>query len=205
MRVGAEIAKATGRRVVPLIADVTKSMEIERAVARIHAELGGLHLLVNNLGDAIQKPLVPLPDGAADAAPLADDELRTILDLNLTATVLCSRAAGPAMLARRTGKVINIGSFASARGGRELTVYAAAKTALVGFNPRARARVGALRGPSERHRARLLSRRRTASAWSRTPRPAGDPGAPRAGRSRPASWTAVRARAIPEAWQPGSW
>jgi NAD(P)-dependent dehydrogenase (short-subunit alcohol dehydrogenase family) len=37
------------------------------------------------------------------------------------------------MLARRSGKIINIGSFASTRGGVELTIYAAAKTALVGF------------------------------------------------------------------------
>jgi NAD(P)-dependent dehydrogenase (short-subunit alcohol dehydrogenase family) len=133
MRVAAEIARDTGRRVVPLVADVTKPAEVERAVARVHSELGGLHVLVNNLGDAIRKPLVPLPGGDANATPLADSELRTIVDLNLTATVLCSRAAGPGMLARRAGKVINIGSFASARGGLELTIYAAAKTGLVGF------------------------------------------------------------------------
>jgi NAD(P)-dependent dehydrogenase (short-subunit alcohol dehydrogenase family) len=37
------------------------------------------------------------------------------------------------MLARRSGKVVNIGSFASARGGSVLTIYSAAKSALVGF------------------------------------------------------------------------
>jgi len=76
----------------------------------------------------------PLSDQAAKApGPLTDEEYRLILDLNLTEAVLCSRAAGPHMLARRSGKVINIGSFASARGGADLTIYAAAKTALVGF------------------------------------------------------------------------
>ncbi|MBI3030469.1 MAG: SDR family oxidoreductase [Candidatus Rokubacteria bacterium] len=119
----ADIGKATGRRVVPLMADVTKTDAVEGAIARILREFGALHILVNNLGDAIRKPLVSLSDG----------ELRTILDLNLTATVLCSRAAGPHMLARRSGKVINIASFASAKGTPNLTIYAAAKAALVGF------------------------------------------------------------------------
>lgn len=119
----ADIGKATGRRVVPLVADVTKSDEVERAVARILGEFGSLHILVNNLGDAIRKPLVQL----------TDEELRTVLDLNFTATVLCSRALGPHMLARRSGKVINITSFAAAKGTPNLTIYAAAKAALVGF------------------------------------------------------------------------
>lgn len=128
----ADIHAATGRRAVPLVADVTRSGEVERAVEHILAEFGALHILVNNLGDSIRKPLVPGP--AADApARLSDEELRTVLDVNLTATILCSRAVGPHMLARRSGKIINIGSFASARGGAELTIYSAAKTGLVGF------------------------------------------------------------------------
>ncbi|MBI4610101.1 MAG: SDR family oxidoreductase [Candidatus Rokubacteria bacterium] len=130
----AGIAKATGRRVVPLVADVTKPDEVEGAVGRILSEFGALHILVNNLGDAIRKPLVPIPGSAAGAsAPLSDEELRLIVDLNFTATVLCSRAVGPHMLERRSGKVINIASFASGKGAPNLVIYAAAKAALVGF------------------------------------------------------------------------
>ncbi|MBI2154964.1 MAG: SDR family oxidoreductase [Candidatus Rokubacteria bacterium] len=130
----ADIRKATGRRVIPLAADVTKSDEVERAVKRILGECGALHILVNNLGDAIRKPLVPAPGQGGEAAtPLTDDEIRVIMDLNFTATVLCSRAAAPHMLARGSGKVINVASFAAAKGSPSLTIYAAAKTALVGF------------------------------------------------------------------------
>jgi NAD(P)-dependent dehydrogenase (short-subunit alcohol dehydrogenase family) len=129
----ADLAKATGRRVVPLVADVTKSDEVERAISRIIKDFGALHVLVNNLGDSIRKPLVPLPGHESKAGPLTDEEYRLILDLNLTEAVLCTRAVGPHMLARRSGKIINIGSFASARGGVDLTIYSAAKTALVGF------------------------------------------------------------------------
>ena len=131
----ADIARATGRRVVPLVADVTKSDQVERAIAGIIKDFGALHVLVNNLGDSIRKPLVPLP-GHDTTAPgaLSDEEYRLIMDLNLTEAVLCTRAVGPHMLARGSGKIINIGSFASARGGVNLTIYSAAKTALVGFS-----------------------------------------------------------------------
>lgn len=128
--VAADIAKATGRRVVPLVADVTRPEPVRDAVARILDQFGALDILVNNLGDAIRKPLVPT---GGRGEPVTDDELRFVLDVNLTATLLCTRAVGPHMLGRRSGKVINIGSFASARGGSELTLYTAAKTALVGF------------------------------------------------------------------------
>ncbi len=127
-----DIGKATGRRVVPLVADVTRSDEVARALAGILEYFGDLHILVNNLGDAIRKPLVPAPDGGGTGS-MTDEEVRAVMDVNLTATLLCTRAVGPHMLARGSGKVINIGSFASARGGAGLVVYATAKTALAGF------------------------------------------------------------------------
>jgi len=126
------INSLTDRYAVPLVADVTKSDQVERAVEQILADFGALDVLVNNLGDSIRKPLVPTP-GADAGSPLSDEELRFILDVNLTASLICTRAAGSHMLARRSGKVINLGSFASARGGSTLTIYSAAKTALVGF------------------------------------------------------------------------
>jgi len=129
--VAADIARATGRRVVPVVADVTKSAEVERAVAWILKEFGALHILINNLGDSIHKTLVPLP-GAGGAA-MTDDELEFVMDVNLTCTLLCTRAVGPHMLARGSGKVVNVASFASHRGGASMTIYTAAKTALVGF------------------------------------------------------------------------
>lgn len=132
-RLASDLRAATGRPVMPLVADMTKSHEVDGALRRILGEFGVLDILVNNLGDAIRKPLVPRPAQDDASTSLTDEELRVVLDLNFTATVLCSRAAGPHMLARRSGKVINIASFASGRGSPTLTLYAAAKTALVGF------------------------------------------------------------------------
>ncbi len=84
------------------------------------------------LGDSIRKPLVTLP-GVADSAGVSDDELRFIMDINLTEALLCTRAVGPHMLARRSGKVINIASWTAHQGGREMVLYTTAKTALAGF------------------------------------------------------------------------
>ena len=64
---------------------------------------------------------------------MSDDELRFIIDINLTEALLCTRAIGPHMLERRSGKVINIASWTAHQGGKDLVLYTAAKTALVGF------------------------------------------------------------------------
>ena len=90
-------------------------------------------MLVNALGDSIRKPLVTLPGNAGSAAGVSDDELRFIMDINLTEALLCTRAVGPHMLARRSGKVINIASWTAHQGGRDMVIYTTAKTALAGF------------------------------------------------------------------------
>jgi NAD(P)-dependent dehydrogenase (short-subunit alcohol dehydrogenase family) len=127
----ADIAKASGRRVMPLLADVTRWDDVQRAVDTILREFGRLDVLINNLGDAIRKPLVALPD--QPGAALTDDEVQFVMDVNLTEAILCTRAVGPHMLERRSGKVINISSFTAGKGGGDMVVYTIAKTALVGF------------------------------------------------------------------------
>jgi NAD(P)-dependent dehydrogenase (short-subunit alcohol dehydrogenase family) len=129
----AEIAASSGRRVVPIVADVTKPDEVRRAVDRVLATFGRIDVLVNALGDSIRKPLVTLPDDTESAPSVSDDELRFIMDINLTEALLCTRAVGAHMLARRSGKVINIASWTAHQGGRDMVIYTAAKTALAGF------------------------------------------------------------------------
>jgi NAD(P)-dependent dehydrogenase (short-subunit alcohol dehydrogenase family) len=130
--VAAEIAAASGRRVVPIIADVTKPDAVRRAVDSILATFGRIDVLVNALGDSIRKPLAALP-GKDGSVGVSDDELKFIMDINLTEALLCTRAVGPHMLGRRSGNVINIASFAGHRGGGEMVLYTTAKTALTGF------------------------------------------------------------------------
>jgi NAD(P)-dependent dehydrogenase (short-subunit alcohol dehydrogenase family) len=129
----AEIAKATGRRVVPVPADVTKADGVQGAINAAMKAFGRIDVLVNNLGDAIRKPLVALPGRPDAATALSDDELKFVMDINLTEAILCTRAVGPQMLERGSGKVINISSWTARQGGGEMVVYTIAKTALVGF------------------------------------------------------------------------
>ncbi|MEO8441324.1 MAG: SDR family oxidoreductase [Betaproteobacteria bacterium] len=128
----AEIAAASGRRVVPIIADVTKSDDVRRAVESVLARFGRIDVLVNALGDSIRKPLVALP-GQEGGGDVSDDDLKFIMDINLTEALFCTRAIGPHMLARRSGKVINVAAWTAHQGGKDRVLYTTAKTALAGF------------------------------------------------------------------------
>ena len=128
-----ELASATGRTVVPVIADVTKTDGAQRAVDEALAKLGCIDVLVNALGDSIRTPLVGLPGGDKVGDRISDDELAFIMDINLTEALLCTRAVGRHMLERGSGKVINISSWTGHQGGGGMVLYTAAKTALSGF------------------------------------------------------------------------
>jgi len=127
----ADIAAASGRRVVPIVADVTRPDSVRDAVKSVLHTFGRIDILVNALGDSIRKPLAALP--GRDETGVSDDELRFIMDVNLTEAVLTTRAVGPHMLERRSGKVINIASWVTHHGGGDMVLYTTAKTALAGF------------------------------------------------------------------------
>jgi len=131
--VAAEMAAATGRRIVPVIADMTKAEDVQRAVDHVLTTFGRIDVLVNALGDSIRTPLVSLPGAGGDVTPIADDDLNFIMDINLTEALLCTRAVAPHMLTRGSGKVINVSSWTAHQGGRDMVLYTTAKTALSGF------------------------------------------------------------------------
>jgi NAD(P)-dependent dehydrogenase (short-subunit alcohol dehydrogenase family) len=126
-----EISSASGRRVLPLLADVTRTEGVQKVLDTVLKEFGHLDILVNCLGDAIRHPLVKLPD--KEGISITDEELKRIIDINLTATILCTRAVGPHFLARRSGKIINISSVTAGKGGGDLALYTLAKSAVIGF------------------------------------------------------------------------
>ncbi|MDP6707651.1 MAG: SDR family NAD(P)-dependent oxidoreductase [Alphaproteobacteria bacterium] len=128
-----ELSEATGRRVLPVVADVTKPEGARDAVEQALAAFGRIDVLVNGLGDSIRTPLVGLPGDENDGIPISDDDLAFIIDINLSEALLCTRAVGPHMLARGSGKVINISSWTGHQGGGEMVLYTTAKTALAGF------------------------------------------------------------------------
>jgi NAD(P)-dependent dehydrogenase (short-subunit alcohol dehydrogenase family) len=113
--------KAAGRSAIVLPADVTRPAEVEEAVQATLGAFGRLDVLVNNSGIAIVKPLVET----------THEEWRAILDTNLTAAFSLCRAAGRAMIARQSGKVVNVASVLGAHGLAGYTAYSASKGGLI--------------------------------------------------------------------------
>jgi NAD(P)-dependent dehydrogenase (short-subunit alcohol dehydrogenase family) len=102
-------------------ADVREAGSVADAAAQIRAELGEPWLLVNAAGVfSIQL----LPD-------LDEREWDRILDTNLKGPFLTCREFLPAMIAARSGCVVNIASTAGVRGGRRRAAYCASKGGLV--------------------------------------------------------------------------
>ena len=61
-----EISAGTGRRVVPITADVTVRHDVERMIAETATQLGGVDILVNNAGVCFHRPALEVPDSEWD-------------------------------------------------------------------------------------------------------------------------------------------
>jgi len=119
----AEEAESFGVRAVTMRADVTVEAEARALVARAHAALGGLTVLVNNVGNYHFGPLSEL-----DAATW-----RAMFDSNLHATFYTCQTAVPLMRKAGGGRIVNVGyagaELLKARPG--IVAYAAAKTGVI--------------------------------------------------------------------------
>ena len=84
---------------------------------------GKVDVLVNNAG-VVRDNLL---------AMLEDDDLKTVLDTNVTGTFNMTRAIVPHMISKRRGKIVNLSSVSGEKGGRGQTNYAASKGAINAF------------------------------------------------------------------------
>ena len=94
----AEIAKATGRKIVPITADLTKPGDVENLVKKAHAALGRIDILVNNAGSA--------PGGVIEH--LSEEEWASALQLKFMGYVRCMKHVLPIMQKQRKGRVVNV-------------------------------------------------------------------------------------------------
>ncbi len=102
------------------LANVTDEAQIKELVGKIEAELGGIDILVNNAGIIKRIPMTEM----------AADEFRDVVDVDLVAPFLVSKAVIPEMIRRGGGKIINICSMMSELGRETVSAYAAAKGGL---------------------------------------------------------------------------
>ncbi len=117
--------RETGGRAEVFVADVGDEAEVERLRAAVAEKFGGaLHILINNAGINIRKPLTDFT--------LA--EWRSVLDTNLTSVFLLCRAFIPQMKGHGFGRIINLTSMMSHISLPGRTAYSASKAALLGLN-----------------------------------------------------------------------
>lgn len=98
-------------------ADISKESEVEQMVAAVEKEMGPIDILVNNAGINIRKK----------AMDFNLSEWEQIIKINLTGTFITSRAVAKGMIARRSGRIVNISSIASAIGLVDRAPYCASK------------------------------------------------------------------------------
>lgn len=98
----AELAAETGA--LPVVLDVTDTQAVAAAVAHVEAELGPIALLVNNAGIA--------GDGGASWEHEPTNWWR-VFEVNVLGSFLLCHAVLPAMIARRSGRVVNLSSNAA--------------------------------------------------------------------------------------------
>ncbi len=121
----ADLAKSKGQRATWLQADLTQEEAAKKCVADSLAFLGGLDVLVNNVGGLIgRKTLVEV-----------DMKFwQTVLDINLKTMILVTRECGPALWKSGSTSVVNLASLAGRKGGHGGSlVYSMTKGAVLTF------------------------------------------------------------------------
>jgi 3-oxoacyl-[acyl-carrier protein] reductase len=119
----AAVAAAGGAAVVKRF-DVADAAAVDAAIREVVAAEGGLHILVNNAGIAVNTLVL----GAKDA------DWKRAIDVNLNGTFHCCRSALRALMkAKETGRIINITSITGEGGSAGQAPYAAAKAGIIGL------------------------------------------------------------------------
>ena len=112
--------KEEGIKAHGYVCDVTDEKAVMELVAKIEKEVGVIDILVNNAGIIKRIPMTEM-----SAA-----EFRQVIDVDLNAPFICSKAVIPSMIKRGGGKIINICSMMSELGRETVSAYAAAKGGL---------------------------------------------------------------------------
>ena len=115
--------RALGHRAEGWTVDVTKSAEVDAAVANVLDKLGRIDILVNNAGITRDGLLIRMEES----------QWERVLAINLTGAFLCTRAVAKRMLKQRRGRIVNIASVVGIMGNPGQANYAASKAGLIGM------------------------------------------------------------------------
>jgi len=119
----AHVLRQNGSAVFSFQGDISDENTVANLIAKVQQEWGQIDLLVNNAGISSISP----------AEETSAQQFRRVLDTNLTAPFLLSKAAGAKMLARGKGAIVNVASIAGLVGIADRVAYNASKHGLVGI------------------------------------------------------------------------
>ncbi len=119
----AQELRAGGAQVAAILADVTRAGDISSLIEKTERSLGPIEILVNNAGIGYFAPVHEASEANWDA----------VLDTNLKAVFLLSKAVAPGMIRRGGGHIINIASLAGKNAFAGGAIYCASKWGLLGL------------------------------------------------------------------------
>ena len=102
------------------VCDVTDESAVGGLIRQIEEDVGSVDILVNNAGIIKRIPMIEM----------TAEQFRQVIDVDLNAPFIVSKAVLPSMIARGHGKIINICSMMSELGRETVSAYAAAKGGL---------------------------------------------------------------------------
>ena len=117
---GLKAYEADGIKAYGYVCDVTNENQVNELVNKIENEIGVIDILVNNAGIIKRIPMTEM----------SADEFRAVIDVDLNAPFIVSKAVIPSMIKKGGGKIINICSMMSELGRETVSAYASAKGGL---------------------------------------------------------------------------
>lgn len=119
-----EAVSALGEGAEGRVVELTDDAAVRDAAEALEREAGSVDILVNNAG---------ITGGNGKTWDLDPDVWRKVIEVNLVAPYLTSRAVVPGMLKRGYGRIVNIASIAGKEGNPNASHYSASKAGLIGL------------------------------------------------------------------------
>lgn len=116
----AQGVRQIGRAAVAVQGDATDAIAVAEVVGKTITALGGLHILVNNAGMELPKPLLDTTEA----------EYNRVMDTNVKSMVLFTQAVGPHLIRQRYGRIVSIASVGAFVAAPNQAIYHASKAAV---------------------------------------------------------------------------
>jgi NAD(P)-dependent dehydrogenase (short-subunit alcohol dehydrogenase family) len=123
LRDPASTIEARGRAAMHFLGDVSSEPVVEEFVRQVYDRFERIDVLVNNAGISLISP----------AETTSAEDFRKVLEVNLVAPFLLSKACGIRMLEARRGSIVNVASVAGLVAVADRAAYNASKHGLIGL------------------------------------------------------------------------